>query len=38
MLEKLGMSREGRLRQHYWEQEQWRDSFLYALLNDEWNA
>jgi len=38
VLEKLGMTREGRLRQHYWEQEQWRDSFLYALLDYEWNA
>jgi [ribosomal protein S5]-alanine N-acetyltransferase len=38
VLEKLGMTREGRLRQHYWEQEQWRDSFMYALLDHEWKA
>lgn len=36
VLEKIGMTNEGRLRQHYWEGSQWRDSLLYAMLEHEW--
>jgi len=35
VLEKIGMSREGHLRQHKWVKGRWRDSFLYAILEDE---
>jgi RimJ/RimL family protein N-acetyltransferase len=36
VLEKIGMQREGRLREHKWVKGKWRDSLLYALLNHEW--
>ncbi len=36
VLEKIGMQREGHLRQHKWQKGKWRDSFLYALLDHEW--
>lgn len=36
VLEKIGMTREGHLRQHKWMKGQWRDSYLYAILEDEW--
>jgi [ribosomal protein S5]-alanine N-acetyltransferase len=36
VLEKIGMTREGHLRQDKWMKGQWRDSFLYAMLVDEW--
>ncbi len=35
VLEKGGMQREGRLREHKWMKGRWRDSFLYAILNHE---
>jgi len=38
VLEKLGMTREGRLRRHDWQRDHWRDSYLYAVLEDEWPA
>jgi len=36
VLEKIGMIREGRLRQHKWYKEDWRDSDLYSILYPEW--
>lgn len=36
ILEKLGMRREGHLRRHMWLRDHWRDSYLYAVLDDEW--
>jgi len=36
VLEKIGMQREGYLREHKWTGERWRDSFLYAILDHEW--
>lgn len=38
VLEKLGMKREGRLREHKWSKGKWRDSFLYAILEQEWKG
>lgn len=37
VLEKLGMRREGHLRQHFRLRNGWRDSYLYAVLTDEWH-
>lgn len=37
-LEKLGMRREGLLREHVWIRGQWLDSYLYAILDHEWTA
>ena len=36
VLEKIGMQHEGRLREHKWAKEKWRDSLLYAILDYEW--
>lgn len=36
VLEKIGMHYEGRLREHLWVKERWRDSLLYAVLEQEW--
>lgn len=36
VLEKIGMQREGLLREHEWVKGIWRDSFLYAILEHEW--
>jgi len=36
VLEKIGMQREGRLREHKWAKRKWRDSLLYAILDYEW--
>lgn len=36
VLEKVGMRREGHLREHAWVRGRWRDSFLYAVLAHEW--
>ena len=36
VLEKLAMRREGLMRQDVWEKGRWRDSLLYAVLEDEW--
>lgn len=36
VLEKIGMRREGQLREHKWARRRWRDSFLYAILDHEW--
>ncbi|MCC5637221.1 GNAT family N-acetyltransferase [Nostoc sp. CHAB 5844] len=38
VLEKIGMSREGHLREKEWIQGRWYDHFLYAILNDEWKV
>ena len=36
VLEKVGMIREGLLRQHRWMKGDWHDSLLYAILYPEW--
>ena len=36
VLERLGMRREGHLRAHRWCKQGWRDSALYAVLEQEW--
>jgi ribosomal-protein-alanine N-acetyltransferase len=36
VLEKLAMRREGHLRRHRWMKGAWHDSYLYAILEDEW--
>jgi len=38
VLEKIGMKREGRLREHKWMKGRWRDSLLYAILKNEWKG
>ena len=38
VLIKLGMKNEGRLRQDKQIRGRWRDSLLYAILEDEWKA
>jgi RimJ/RimL family protein N-acetyltransferase len=38
ILEKMGMRREGRLRQIARRHGEWRDSYLYAILGPEWVA
>jgi len=35
VLEKVGMKREGRIREHAWTKGRWRDSLLYAILEQE---
>jgi aminoglycoside 6'-N-acetyltransferase len=37
VLERLGMRREGHLRQSTWAKGEWTDDLLYGLLHDEWN-
>ena len=36
VLEKTGMQYEGHLREHKWSKGRWRDSLLYAILENEW--
>ncbi|WP_030398441.1 GNAT family N-acetyltransferase [Kitasatospora purpeofusca] len=38
VVERLGFSREGVLRDHVFTNNAWRDSVLYSLLADEWSA
>lgn len=38
VLEKLGMRREAHLREHLWVRGEWRDSYLYAVLEHEWQT
>ncbi len=38
VLGKVGMRREGHLRQHLWVKGKWRDSFLHAVLDHEWKV
>jgi ribosomal-protein-alanine N-acetyltransferase len=35
VMEKVGMQREGRLREHMWHGDKWCDSFLYSILDYE---
>jgi len=37
VLERLGMRREGHLRESTWANGEWTDVLLYGLLHDEWN-
>lgn len=37
-LERVGMCREGQLREKYWLEGKWWDAYLYALLEHEWRA
>ena len=36
VLEKIGMNKEGRLREHKYQKGQWRNSFLYSILEQEY--
>ncbi len=36
VLEKLGMRREGQLRENEWMKERWWDTLLYGILDREW--
>lgn len=36
VLEKAGMIKDGRLREHLWIKGGWRDSYLYSVLEQEW--
>jgi RimJ/RimL family protein N-acetyltransferase len=38
LLERLGMRREGHLRESTWAHGEWTDDLLYALLADEWQS
>jgi RimJ/RimL family protein N-acetyltransferase len=38
VLEKLGMQREGRLRENQWIKGRWRDTLLYGMLEPEWRS
>lgn len=38
VLEKLGLRREGRLREKEYYKGRWRDTLMYAILEDEWRA
>jgi RimJ/RimL family protein N-acetyltransferase len=38
VLEKIGMQREGHLRENKWLKGSWRDSFLYAILEPEFRS
>jgi RimJ/RimL family protein N-acetyltransferase len=38
VLEKIGMQREGRLREHQFIKGRWRDSLLFAMLDHDWSA
>lgn len=38
VMEKLGMRREAHFRKNAFEKNEWRDSYLYAILADEWLA
>ncbi|MEV8510590.1 GNAT family protein [Actinoplanes sp. NPDC051475] len=36
LLERIGFTREGHLRQHTWIKNEWTDDLLYGLLSDDW--
>ena len=36
VLEKVGMTKEGKMRENVWIKDEWRDSFLYSILKHEW--
>ena len=38
LLERLGLRREGHLKQSLWFKGRWADDYLYAILRDEWQA
>lgn len=38
VLEKAGMTYEGRLREHKWCRDHWRDTNLYSMLDHEWRS
>ncbi len=38
VLEKIGMQREGRLRENEWMKGRWWDTLMYAILEHEWEA
>lgn len=38
VLQKIGMQQEGYLRKHHWIKGEWRDSWLYAILEHEWRS
>jgi RimJ/RimL family protein N-acetyltransferase len=38
VLEGAGFTKEGLLRKYYYRDGEWRDSFLYSILREEWNA
>jgi hypothetical protein len=38
LLERLGMRREGHLRESTWAKGEWTDDLVYALLPDEWRS
>lgn len=38
VMEKLGMQREGHLREHVLSKGQWRNTFLYGILEHEWRV
>lgn len=38
VLERLGMRREGHLRESTWAKGEWTDDLLYALLSREWQS
>lgn len=38
VLEKIGMRREGHLRDNVWMKDRWWDSYLYAILDHEWQS
>jgi RimJ/RimL family protein N-acetyltransferase len=37
-MEKLGMRREAEFRKNVLQKGEWRDSYLYAILAEEWRA
>ena len=36
VMEKLGLRREGHSRKDVWQKGEWRDSYRYAVLDEEW--
>ncbi|MEH1864033.1 MAG: GNAT family protein [Nostoc sp.] len=38
VMQKIGMQQEGYLREHHWIKGEWRDSWLYAILEHEWRS
>lgn len=38
VLEKVGMIKEGRLRENYQLEDGWRDSYLYSIIKHEWES
>jgi ribosomal-protein-alanine N-acetyltransferase len=36
VMEKVGMQREGHLREHMWHKGKWHDSYLHSILKHEW--